>query len=60
LSAVTSAIVLSPAPAGSVLRSGEIYWLAVAPASLDADVPAGNYVRLWINSDGRLVQSSRT
>lgn len=60
LPAVTPAVLPLPAPQGTVLRAGETYWFAVAPATLDATLPVDDYVLLWLNPDEQLTQTSRT
>lgn len=55
-----AASVLSlPAPGPVELAAGQRYWLVVEPASLDATVPADDFVELWLGSGATGLQTSR-
>lgn len=39
-------------PSQPILEAGQRYWVVCQPASLDASVPANDFVELWLNSEG--------
>lgn len=52
--------VLTLSPSTSfTLTHGSTYWLSIAPESLDAIVPADDFVMLWLNPDREVTQTSR-
>lgn len=48
-----------PAPGSIELAAGQRYWLVVQPASLDATVPADDFVELWLGAGAMGLQTSR-
>lgn len=54
-------VVSLPAPTKLALQRATPYWLAIAPASLDASSPADDFVELWLSADPdmRVLQTSR-
>jgi hypothetical protein len=55
----TPSVLSLPAPAPLGLAAGQRYWLVVEPASLDATVPADDFVELWLGSGASGFQTSR-
>lgn len=49
-----------PAPGPLGLTAGQRYWLVIEPASLDASVPADDFVELWLGAGAIGYQTSRS